>query len=235
MSQNPDTKDYVIVLDYAKGRDLYYQINRNYNKFDWNFKLNSLFRIIIGLKNIHQKQMVHRDFHAGNILFYADLSLIVTNESYNLYISDMGLCGEVGNTDETKIYGVMPYVAPEVLRGKLYTQAADIYSFGMIMYFIATGKQPFANCAHDELLAINICNGVRPEISELEAPHCYIDLMKKCWNSNPDNRPTATEIEDLIESFFYYNREERIEKQFVQLQTDFIYVKDFTNTLYNQC
>ena len=34
-------------------------------------------------------------------------------------ISDMGLCGEVGNTDETKIYGVMPYVAPEVLKGQL--------------------------------------------------------------------------------------------------------------------
>ena len=81
-------------------------------------------------------------------------------------ISDMGLCGEVGNTDgntdETKIHGVMPYVAPEVLRGKLYTQAADISSFGMIMYFIATGNQPFANCAHDEFLAISICDGNRP-------------------------------------------------------------------------
>ena len=50
----------------------------------------------------------------------------------------MGLCGEVGNIDSTKIYGVMPYVAPEVLRGKPYTQAADIYSFSMIMYFVAT-------------------------------------------------------------------------------------------------
>ncbi|CAB5200468.1 unnamed protein product [Rhizophagus irregularis] len=47
----------------------------------------------------------------------------------SIHISDMGLCGEVSNKDETKIYGVMPYVAPEVLRGKPYTQAADIYSF----------------------------------------------------------------------------------------------------------
>jgi serine/threonine protein kinase len=48
----------------------------------------------------------------------------------------------------------MPYIAPEVLRGGPYFQAADIYSFGMIMHFIATGKQHFANCAHNEL---NIC------------------------------------------------------------------------------
>ncbi|RIA83786.1 kinase-like domain-containing protein [Glomus cerebriforme] len=112
----------------------------------------------------------------------------------------MGLCGEAGNIDETKIYGVMPYVAPEVLRGKSYTQAADIYSFGMIMYFVATGSQPFATRAHDELLALDICNGIRPEINEQEVPKCYIDLMKKCLDLNPDNRPNAIIIKRLIDS-----------------------------------
>ncbi|RGB38857.1 hypothetical protein C1646_755177 [Rhizophagus diaphanus] len=90
----------------------------------------------------------------------------------------MGLCGEVGILDETKIYGVLPYVAPEVLRRKSYTQESDIYSFGMIMYFVATGRQPFYNRAHDHLLALDICKEVRPEINEPEAPRCYIDLMK---------------------------------------------------------
>ena len=50
----------------------------------------------------------------------------------------------------------MPYVAPEVLRGKPYTQAADTYSFGMVMYFVATGKQPFADRTHDQYLALDI-------------------------------------------------------------------------------
>ena len=113
----------------------------------------------------------------------------------------MGLCGEIGDMDDKNIYGVMPYVAPEVLNGKLYTQAADIYSFGMIMYFVATGKQPFADCAHDEILALNICNGIRPEINEPEAPKCYIDLMKKCWDVNPDKRPNANEVHKLILTF----------------------------------
>src|SRR5436190_12545191 len=103
----------------------------------------------------------------------------------------------------------MPYVDPEVLRREPYTQAADIYSFGMIMYFIATGRQPFSNFAHDELLAIDICKGIRPaEISEPEAPKCYVDLMKRCWDSNPDKRPKATEICELIDLFhssYIYN------------------------------
>ncbi|CAB5388485.1 unnamed protein product [Rhizophagus irregularis] len=109
----------------------------------------------------------------------------------------MGLCGEIGNVDKSKIYGVMPYVAPEVLSGKPYTQAADIYSFGMIMYFTATGKQPFSNCPHE----LDICNGIRPEINELEAPKYYIDLMKKCWDQNPENRPNSFEIYELVLQF----------------------------------
>ncbi|EXX65847.1 Rad53p [Rhizophagus irregularis DAOM 197198w] len=127
----------------------------------------------------------------------------------------MGLCREVGNIDKTTIYGVMPYVAPEVLRGKPYTLAADIYSFGMIMYFAATEKQPFANCAHDELLALDICKGIRPEINEPEAPKCYIDLMKKCWDTDPNNRPDATKVEDSIRLLCNYE----IEKQFKKAET----------------
>ncbi|RIA89661.1 kinase-like domain-containing protein [Glomus cerebriforme] len=114
----------------------------------------------------------------------------------------MGLCGEPDNIDKTKIYGVMPYVAPEVLRGNPYTQAADIYSFGMIMYFVATGKQPFYKFAHDQYLALKICNGIRPEINKPEVPKCYIDLMKKYWDSNPDNRPTTFVVRKLISEFY---------------------------------
>ena len=57
--------------------------------------------------------MVHRDLHTGNILFFINNINIFSNNV--LSISDMGLCGEVGNIDETKIYGVMPYVAPITL------------------------------------------------------------------------------------------------------------------------
>ncbi|POG81443.1 kinase-like domain-containing protein [Rhizophagus irregularis DAOM 181602=DAOM 197198] len=192
ISQNPDSKEYIMVLDYIEGGDFNKWMTKNHNKFNWSYKLLSLWNTIRGLKEIHQKQMVHRDFHTGNVL--------VKNE-YWPCISDMGLCGKVDDIDETKIFGVMPYVAPEVLKGEKYTQAADIYSLGMFMYFIATGKQPFYNRAHDQYLVISICEGVRPEINEPEAPICYIDLMKRCWDSNPDNRPNINEIFELMELF----------------------------------
>jgi serine/threonine protein kinase len=164
--------------------------------------------------------MVHRDFHPGNILFMDKTtctSFYEYNTKCNICISDMGLsslCEEVGDTDESKLCGIMPYMAPEVLRFNPYTQAADIYSFGMIMYLIATGKQPFSNHAHDQFLALDICeDGIRPEIKEPEAPRCYIDLMKKCLDANPDNRPNATEIQKSLK-LFKEQQQYEIEGQF---------------------
>jgi serine/threonine protein kinase len=161
-----------------------------------------LFNISKGLEDVHQKKIAHHDFHAGNILLSGTKPSDIHDNS--IHISDMGLCRDVSNTDKNNIYGVIPYVAPEVLKGEPYTQAADVYSFGMIMYFVATGKQPFANRAHDEYLVLNICSGNRPEINVTEAPKCYIDLMKQCWGSNPNKRPKVDEIHKLIRSFCSY-------------------------------
>ncbi|CAB5385422.1 unnamed protein product [Rhizophagus irregularis] len=197
ISQNPDTKEYIMVLQYAKEGNFNRWINKNYEYFNWRDKLSALLNIINGLKEIHQKSIVHRDFHTGNILFLSE----IYNFGNCISISDMGLCGEVGNIDENKIYGVMPYVAPEVLRRKPYIQESDIFSFGMVMYFVATGRQPFYNRAHDHLLALDICKGVRPEINEPEAPRCYIDLMEKCWDLNPNNRLNIFKVNELIMSF----------------------------------
>ncbi|RIA85981.1 kinase-like domain-containing protein [Glomus cerebriforme] len=203
ISQDPDTKNYILVLEYAEGGNFNEWIKKSYETYSWFDRILTLFSIIGGLIEIHRKNIIHRDLHTGNILIKHDG--FMRNDAY---ISDMGLCKKVEkiekveNLSKSRIYGVLPYVAPEVLRGKLYTQASDIYSFGMIMYFIATGKQPFANCEHDMALTIKICNGERPEINESEAPECYIDLMKRCWDPDPDNRPNANELYESVNLFF---------------------------------
>ncbi|RGB29682.1 kinase-like domain-containing protein, partial [Rhizophagus diaphanus] len=138
ISQDPKTKNYIIVLQYAE----------------------------------------------GNILF----EFGYVNQYNDTYISDMGLCGEIGNVDKSKIYGVMSYLVPEVLRGKPYTKAADIYSFGIIMYFVATGRQPFSDRAHDKLLTLDIYN-----------------------------RPDAIEVENIIYSY-YFGLNDEIKKQFKEAE-----------------
>src|SRR4051812_16541910 len=119
-------------------------------------KLSQLAQIAQGLKDIHSKNLVHRDFHSGNILKGI--------EKTSCLITDLGLCKPANETNqEKKIFGVMPYVAPEVLRNQPYTQAADIYSFGIIAYEVLSGLPPYYNKKHDEFLGMKICQGLRPE------------------------------------------------------------------------
>src|SRR5436189_3794718 len=88
-------------------------------------------------------------------------------------------------------------MAPEVLSKKPYTKESDIYSFGMIMWEHTTGKKPFHDRPHNHCLMLDILKGERPQITD-DTPEFYSELMKKCWDHNPENRPTAEEIDDCL-------------------------------------
>ncbi len=120
------------------------------------------------------------------------------------------------------IYGVLPFVAPEVLRGKPYTLFSDIYSFSMIMWEFTSGIPPFDDKAHNLHLALNICKeDKRPEIVE-KTPQCYIDLMKKCWDKDPLKRPDASEIEDIINNWISIIIDENIDENINEISRNII-------------
>src|SRR5207248_9284388 len=145
------------------------------------------------LKKIHEKNYIHHDLHSGNIFSY---------DIRSSYIGDLGLCQQITNKKDkpNKIFGVIPYLAPEVLSKKPYTKESDIYSFGMIMWEFTTGKKPFHDRPHNHLLISDILNGERPQITD-DTPEFYAKLMKRCWDHNPKNRPTAEEIMDCLEGY----------------------------------
>src|SRR5947208_1899100 len=141
------------------------------------------------------KNYIHRDLHSGNIFSY---------DSYSV-IGDLGSCKkleEKDNDNPDEIFGVVPYLAPEVLSGKPYTKKSDIYSLGMIMWEHTTGKKPFHDRPHDHHLMLDILKGERPQITD-DTPEFYTELMKRCWDHNPENRPTAREIEDCLREYYH--------------------------------
>jgi serine/threonine protein kinase len=200
--------NYIMVMEYMWEGNLRDYLRKNYRELkfydgvDRNDKLNFLKQIIQGLKDIHRKKLFHRDFHSGNI--------IVGKSTYKdkCHITDLGLSKPADETDDNKVFGVMPYVAPEVLRNQPYTPASDIYSLGIIMYEITTGMPPYAEQAHDENLALKICQGARPSFSnpkttqQVKYPQLLVDLIKKCWDKEPKNRPTTREMSSIVGEWF---------------------------------
>ncbi|CAB4418853.1 unnamed protein product [Rhizophagus irregularis] len=146
ITQDPNTKDYMMVLEYCEDGNL-----RNYylnNESDYYSKIDKLQQIASGLLDIHNAGKVHKDFHSGNILHRSSYSLI----------SDLGMCQPANNEKQSVkqegIYGVLPYMAPEVLRGYQYTKASDIYSFGIMMNEFISEETPYNNIPHNHALSI---------------------------------------------------------------------------------
>ncbi|GES94385.1 kinase-like domain-containing protein [Rhizophagus clarus] len=201
ISQNPETKAYIMVMEYIPYGSL--------DKYDitnmiWKDRIKALLDISNGLEQLHECNLTHQDFHPGNLLFSIQKNLLIT---------DLGLCGAVNEKSNVK-YRVVPYMASELLFDKQpYTAKADIYSFGMIMYFITTGNQPFANYDDYYSLAKEVkYNNFRPKIKDLEISESYIKLIKKCWASNPDDRPTINDIKEEIRLYYQHPKLYGIEK-----------------------
>ena len=176
-------------MRYAYNGSLANYITNDFKYLKWKDKIKMLHNIVLGLNIIHQEGLIHHDFHSGNILHFNDLP-------QKVLIGDLGLSNST-NQEISEIIGVLPYIAPEVLNGKPYTQKSDIYSFGILMSEISTGQQPFNDKEHDIDLAFKICEGLRPGFSN-NTPDFYIKLSYKCMDANPDNRPTDEEILKII-------------------------------------
>jgi len=110
MTQDLETKNYMMVLKYAEDGSLRNYLDKNYDKLTWKTKFHDLWFVTYGLHIIHKNELIHQDLHIGNILKLKE----------NACITDMGLCkpADYNISENTKksIYGVLPYIAPEILR-----------------------------------------------------------------------------------------------------------------------
>ena len=202
ITKDPKTNNFIMVMNYAQNGSLRQYLNNSFISLNWRDKLYILFTIAYGLDTIHKKGLIHHDFHSGNIL--NDES---GGDIYSL-ITDLGLCkpanAKLSQGGDKKIYGVLPYVAPEVLRGKEYTQASDIYGFGIIAYEVCTGLPPYHDISHEEPLAVRICQGLRPK-SDYKVPQLILDIINQCWNIDPLKRPKAEELMELFKNLYPMN------------------------------
>ncbi|CAG7866299.1 unnamed protein product [Brassica rapa] len=145
-----------------------------------------------GLSYLHSKAIVHRDVKTENML-------LETNKT--LKIADFGVARvEAQNPqDMTGETGTLGYMAPEVLEGKPYNRKCDVYSFGVCLWEIYCCDMPYADCSFAEISHAVVHKNLRPEIPKC-CPQAVANIMKRCWDPNPDKRPEMEEVVKLLEA-----------------------------------
>src|SRR5581483_7395329 len=98
VTQEPNTQNYALVLKFMENGSLRSYLNQNFNTITWNQKLEIMKSISMGLKCIHDVNLIHKDLHLGNVLR--------SSMKYSTHISDFGLCEPVDeaslNSDSSK-------------------------------------------------------------------------------------------------------------------------------------
>ena len=175
-----------IVMEYLKGYDLYKIITlKKYTGFDEKDMCEIILQLLKALSFIHSQNIIHRDIKPENILFankrdYTSLKLI-----------DFGLA--TNSKKDTKSVGTPFYMAPEMIDGSSHPQS-DIWSVGIIVYLMLTGKYAF-EAKKDENLYDKIKNDeidMEP-LDESECSEEAKDFIKKCLKKNYQERMTTAE------------------------------------------
>ncbi|CAB3378566.1 Hypothetical predicted protein [Cloeon dipterum] len=141
-----------------------------------------------GMAYLAFKKFVHRDLAARNCMVAADMTV---------KIGDFGMTRDIYDTDyyrkDTK--GLLPvrWMAPESLRDGIFTSSSDVWSYGVVLWEMATlALQPYQGLSNDQVLRYVIDGGVMepPE----NCPQRLYDLMKLCWQTKPQRRPSFLEL-----------------------------------------
>ncbi|KAG5001087.1 hypothetical protein JHK87_022159 [Glycine soja] len=144
-----------------------------------------------GMEYLHSKNIVHFDLKCDNLLVNLKDPLRPICK-----VGDFGLSKIKRNTLVTGgVRGTLPWMAPELLNGSSnkVSEKVDVFSFGIVLWEILTGEEPYANMHYGAIIGGIVNNTLRPIIPS-NCDHEWRALMEQCWAPNPAARPSFTEI-----------------------------------------
>ncbi|CAM8964422.1 unnamed protein product [Rhodiola kirilowii] len=185
---------------------------RGLSPLSWIVRLRIVRDAARGLAYLHEEmefQLIFRDFKTSNILL---------DEHFNARLSDFGLArqgpAEGNNHVSTSVVGTIGYTAPEYVQTGRLTTKSDVWSFGVVLYELITGRRAVErNLPRGEQ---KLLEWVRPYISDSKKFHLIIDprleqleqytesaqklssLANKCLMKNPKSRPKMSEVVEAL-------------------------------------
>ncbi|KAK2826288.1 hypothetical protein Q5P01_020502 [Channa striata] len=153
-----------------------------------------------GMAFIEEKNYIHRDLRAANILVSHELIC---------KIADFGLARLIEDNEYTAREGAkfpIKWTAPEAINYGTFSIKSDVWSFGILLTEIVTyGRIPYPGMSNPEVIQ-NLERGYRMPKPE-NCPDGLYDVMGKCWTENPENRPTFEYLKECTGGFFHCYRE----------------------------
>jgi len=150
-----------------------------------------------GMEYLHSKSIVHFDLKCDNLLVN-----LRDPQRPICKVGDFGLSRIKRNTLVSGgVRGTLPWMAPELLNGSSsrVSEKVDVFSFGIVLWEILTGEEPYANMHYGAIIGGIVNNTLRPPIPENCDPD-WRKLMEQCWSANPDARPSFTEVTDRLQA-----------------------------------
>ena len=137
--------------------------------------------VALGMEYLHSVGVIHRDLKPENLL---------VGEDWKVVVSDLGVSKVISEVMTTAV-GSSLYIAPEVFESSDYTDRVDVYGFAYVLWGMWERKEPFSEYSTFQLIGKVVEEGERPVVGE----GCVFgELMVRCWQFDPNLRPSFSEI-----------------------------------------
>lgn len=194
-SENPNEPDY-IVMELIDGITLKQYIQKRGGKLNWKESLHFITQIMKGLSHAHSRGIIHRDIKPHNIMVLRDGSVKV---------ADFGIARLMSasqNTMTQETLGSVHYISPEQAKGSHIDARSDIYSAGVVLYEMLTGRLPYEGDS-PVAVAIQHINSIPLSPRELDdsIPEAMEEITMKAMAPDVDKRYLSAEamLADLEE------------------------------------
>eukprot|EP00052_Salpingoeca_macrocollata_P026562 m.247258 g.247258 ORF g.247258 m.247258 type:complete len:1160 (-) comp22595_c3_seq2:28-3507(-) len=202
---NPTRQPFLVTEYMIKGSLRHILANQNI-ELSWSKRMGFALDVAQGVKYLHSRDFLHRDIKSANLLVSAQWCVRLSDFGTARILSQIEKSNSSAHThgaltsrDMTRGVGTLLWTAPEILSMQSYGLPVDVYSFGCVLYELATRKLPWQEETSNFALIQKVESGLRPRVPE----DCYMPaavelLMRRCWAHEPSQRPKFEEIEEII-------------------------------------